>query len=462
MAVDVTKLIQKANSAIERRNYDLAIFSYKQALMFQPENIDAREKLRACQTRAANERASSPLVATLKALLPYVKAQVYALLGKHEEAILATEDALTANPGFVGAMRRLATSAVGLEWHELACWQLQEILNRHDPDDTDVMYDLVDNLKEIGRVNEALELCTRIRELEPDSDIDSLERELAANQTATVFERGATDGAHTIVKDESERRELEIESQIARTDEARRVKIAAIQKRLDERPDDYKLLLRIGDEYFNFDDFDTGYGKAKEAYEKAKAITPSDHNIDAKLGDLEIKRLRLIALAHKKAADAGDAEAQKLYKQAYTAMVKFQIKEFEQRVHNQPLIAAYHHQLGKLYLQTQQYDKGVAEFQQSCKDPKHAVEAYTRMGQCFMGMDQLDLAIDMFVRGIEGQEVFAKIKETTYFLAEAYQETGRLQDALEQFTRIFEDDINFKDVKTRVNDLRKRIKEQQE
>jgi tetratricopeptide (TPR) repeat protein len=458
MAVDVSKLVQKAHNAIERRNYGLALISYKQALTLQPENIDARINLRATQNRNFAESGGSKPLGILKAVWPLLKAQVLQIAGKHEQAILACEDALTQYPGLTYAMKLLAKSAVKLEWYELAVWQMNEILQKYDPENVNIMYEQVEVLESLDRVQEAIELCDKIRELDPAGEVDGLIRELAARQTATVFEKGAEEGARAIVKSSDETEFLEADERRARTDEQREKKVQGFLKQLEERPDDYRLYLRMGDEYYNFDDFEAGYPHAKEAYEKAAELMPSDHNIKAKLGDLEIKRLRLRAQDLKAKAEAGDEQAREEFKKAYKELKIYQIQEYEHRVKAQPLIAAYHHTLGRLYLETKQYDKAVAEFQQSCKDPKYAIDAYTCLGQCFAAMDQLDLALDMFRRAMEGSEVFAKIRDAVYYYADALEQDGQDREALKQFQRIFEDDINYKDIRQRVETVRQRIK----
>jgi tetratricopeptide (TPR) repeat protein len=435
--------------------------SYKQALTFQPENIDARQNLRATQVRAATERGDHQVVAVAKSLVPVIKAQVLSLIGRNESAILACEEVLTAHPDSHYAMRLLARAAKNLEWYELASWQYQDLLNKHSENDVATMYELIDCYRELDRIDEAIALCDRIREANPNEDVDGLERELAASKTATVYQSGAQKGAHSIVKDEDERRELEVESQIARTDQQRDIKINALHKKLEERPDDYRILMRIADEYYNYEDFQTGYAEGVKALKQAQEIMPSDHNIQAKLGDFEIKRLNREARQAKERVEAGQAQKQE-YVDAVKALRKFQIDEYEDRVRRQPLIQDYHHKLGQLYQETKQYDKAVAEFQQSCRDPKYKVDAYTRMGQSFVAMDEAESGVEMLRKAMEGEEVFAKIKDTVYAYGDALEKLGEEEEALKQFSRVFEDDITYKDVRTRTEALRKRIRQRRQ
>jgi tetratricopeptide (TPR) repeat protein len=119
----------------------------------------------------------------------------------------------------------------------------------------------------------------------------------------------------------------------------------------------------------------------------------------------------------------------------------------------------YRHTLGKLYQDTKQYDKAIAEFQQSCKDPKFSVEAYTAMGQCFTALDQVDVAIDMYHKALDGQEIFSKIRDTVFWLGDALERNGEKEEALKQYSRVFEDDITYKDVRQRVERLRLELRD---
>ncbi len=461
MAVDINKFITKAQNAIERRNYDLAIFNYKQALMFKPDDIDAREKLRAAQMRNFSESGTNGTVATIKAIVPIIKAIVFSKTKKNEEAIFACEDGLTINPELKVLMKTLSSCAAELGYYDVAIWQTTYLLNKFDPENINIIKDLVELLTNAGRAKEAIEYCEMIKKIDPENDIDIKMRELSASETSAIFSKGATEGARSIIKDSGEAREQEIDSQIARTDDMRLEKIAILEKKVAEKPDDYKTLIRIGDTWYNLEDFNKGYKKAKECYSKAKEIMPSDTTIAVKLGDLEIKKLKIITRKHKDAFDktgGKDIELKKKYIAAYKKLKAYQISEYEKRVKDQPLISKFHYDLGTFYFDAKRYDDAVAEFQQSCKDPKISIQSYTYMGRSFAGMGQNDLAIDMYKKAIKGQEVFDRIRDTIYFLACAQEEAGEYQESLELFTKIFEDDITYRDIKDKVKILREKIK----
>jgi ribosomal protein S21 len=79
--------------------------------------------------------------------------------------------------------------------------------------------------------------------------------------------------------------------------------------------------------------------------------------------------------------------------------------------------------------------------------------------------DQIDLAIQQFQKAREGQELFIKIRDPLYFEAQAQEKKGdreSLQKSLEIYEEIYETDINFRDVKNKMPELQKRLKEMHE
>lgn len=458
---DISKFLKRASDSIERQNYDLAIFNYKQALMLTPDNLDAREKLRATQGRRYLESGVSPFVATLKGLFSCGMAIVMNLLGKTAPALEHIENAITANPENLFFLKQLIAIADKAEMDGLVLWQRGEIIRRIDPENVDLILAQADAYAEIGDGKTAVKLYERAKEIDPDVDVDHLINRTEAQNASQIFEQGAHQGAHTIVASQEGTEKLEAESHIARTDEERLKKVEHIQHELDERPDDYRLFVRIAAEYFNFDDFTLGYEQGMAALQQAKKLMPSDTNINVKMGDMEIKRLRIAARAAKAEFErARNSEtAKKQYVDAIHELKVFQIKEYEERVHAQPLIAAYHHELGKLYKDAKTYEKAIAEFQQSSKDPKLAISSFTELGQCFVEIGQIESGIDMFRKAMVGQELFHKIRDTIYFLGDAYERLGEYAEAQKLFTQILQDDINYRDVGERVERMRTKIRQ---
>ncbi len=461
--VDISKLVKRAEEALNRRNYGLAIFNYIQALSIQPENIDARIKLRATQTRAASESGGA---SSLKMLPAYLKAVFQTIIGKHEQAIISAEHALTKNPGSTAAMKTLASAAEKAELFEVAAWQRQEIADKHNQEDIDNLWELVELYKQLERPAEALKCLDKISELDPDDpEVDREAKDIQAMQTTSVYREGVEKGAHAIVKDDEERQMLEMDSSKLRTDDAR---LKYIQYRLEhdakERPDDHRVFLDIADVSVNLEDWDKAYDETKKYLDKAHELNSTDNTVLDRMGDLEIKNMRN-ALRVLQAQIKANPKAKALvarFKQDRQKLTDYEIVEFERRVKAQPLKANFHHRLGQLYFEVGRFDDAINELQQASKDPKFKIMALTTMGRCFHGQKQFDMAIDQFKRAREKQELFTKIRDPLYFEACSHEAKGDLEslkNALDLYTQIYQVEINFKDVKKKVPELQRKVKE---
>ncbi len=461
--VDISKLIKRAEEALNRRNYDLAVFNYIQALSIQPENIDARTKLRATQTRAANESGGG---SSIKMLPSYVKAVLLTSLGKQEQAIIAAENALTSQPASTAAMKTLASAAAKAELTELAAWQRQEIASKHDQEDAGNLWELVELYKALERPTDALHCLDKIREMNPDDpDVERESKDISAMETSSTYARGVERGSHEIVKDEEERDFLELDSNKLRTDDARLRYVKYRQEHdAKERPDDHRVYLDIANVYFDLEDWETGYAEAKKNLEKAHELNPSDNTVMDRMGDLEIKNMHneFKTLQHQvKSNPKAKGLKQKLKKQR-EELLDYEIAEYERRVKAQPLKANFHNRLGELYFQAERYDDAVGELQQAAKDPKFKITALTSLGRSFYGQEQYDLAIEQYRRAREKQELYEKIREPMYYEAqaqEAKEDAESLKQALELYTYIYQLEINYKDVKKKVPELQRRIRE---
>jgi len=66
----------------------------------------------------------------------------------------------------------------------------------------------------------------------------------------------------------------------------------------------------------------------------------------------------------------------------------------------------------------------------------------------------VDLAIEQFEKAVTGASVVdMEVKGILYALGEAHENQGRLGRALDAYKRIFEIDINFKDVSQKIQKL---------
>lgn len=459
--MDISKLLKRAEDASTRRNYELSIFNYIQALSLQPDHIEARRCLRAIQTRQYNETGGS----AIRRLFLHIRAQILVLFGKHEQALITCENALSANPTHLSTLDLLARCATAMKLLEVAAWQRQEICDRHGSKGIANLRQLSELYMELGRGEDAIRCLERIQLLDAHADVGSAIVAAEAKKMSTTYQKAVTDGSRAVLQNQQQTEQLDLDSSKLRTDEARR-KAAQylLEHDVKERPNDHRLYLRLGDIFFELEDWNEGYSRAKEFYHKAQQINATDSTMQDRLGDLEIKALRIeCRRLQEQSRDKPEDKAIKArVRDANHKLFQYELAEYERRVRIQPLKAAFHNRLGELYFQIGRHEEAIAELQQASKDPKFKISGLTLLGRCFHATGQLEMAIAQFQKAREGQELFEKIKDALYYEAlswEARADSESLGKALELYTRIYETDISYRDVRAKVPSLQSKRKE---
>lgn len=449
--------MKKAEGAVAKRNYDLAILSYTQAVTAEPKNVDARLALRATQTRNAKENGKK----ALKAMICMLKANIHKMLKKTDQAIIDCEEGLGGDPTNMTLLKLVADLCFDAGYLDVAIWQRQSIADSIDPEDIDNLYTLCEYYREAGRAQEAIGCLNQVKRVDPGQDVDGLTREISASLSSQIFERAAKEGSRAVLADSEESERLELDAGKLRSDDQRRKAINyRLEHDLKERPDDYAIWLNIGDIAGALDDFETGYKQAMEYYTKAQELSPANSAIRDKIGDLKIRKNRNELEALQKKAKAGDEQAEAAFKELRKQDLEFQLVDFERRVKDQPMKADFHNRLGQIYMQFKRYDESIAELQQASKDPRYKISALTNIGRCMLTQKNYKMAISQFERARAGVEIFEKYREPMYFEAVAHQEMATdesLKKALELFTTLYEVDIKFRDVKQRVEKLQTQV-----
>ena len=96
-------------------------------------------------------------------------------------------------------------------------------------------------------------------------------------------------------------------------------------------------------------------------------------------------------------------------------------------------------------------------FQEARKDPHTKVAAMNNMGVCFYMKEWFADAIDIYKQAIDSYEIKddGVGKDLRYNLARAYEQQGQTGEALEMYRKLAQVDYGFKDVRERVDRLRK-------
>ena len=160
MAMDTSKLTEKAREAVQRRNYEYAIDLFQQALALNPDDVDSRRDLRAVATRYVKEKGISPSSAWLKGLGPMLKVLFSSKKGA-EKTMIECEKFLKNDPGNVWMLTKLGTAAMHLGYYNTAVQVFDEVRASH-PEKVENLRNLELAYESKGDINKAIETCEMI------------------------------------------------------------------------------------------------------------------------------------------------------------------------------------------------------------------------------------------------------------------------------------------------------------
>ena len=105
-------------------------------------------------------------------------------------------------------------------------------------------------------------------------------------------------------------------------------------------------------------------------------------------------------------------------------------------------------------------DEAIAEFQLAAKDERRLLECTSMLGMCFVEKGMPKLAVKWFEKGLAAPgRADEEYKGIRYDLADAYEQSGELHQALSAFEEVFGQDASFRDVGERIERLKEKIRQ---
>ena len=165
-------------------------------------------------------------------------------------------------------------------------------------------------------------------------------------------------------------------------------------------------------------------------------------------GDLRIRlQEQMVEKAQKRGDEAATARARK-------ALAELRVAESRRRVERNPADFGARFQLGSSLLESGDTDNAIAELQQAVKDPRKKTEAMFLMGRAFLQKNLPELALGQFDKAMQAAGTGVLAKEALYEMGQIAMQLGKREDALRHFTRILEQDIGFRDVAQKVEQMK--------
>jgi tetratricopeptide (TPR) repeat protein len=447
---EVRGLLTRGVDALQRQNFDYAIDLFNQVLVREPGLYECRKVLRTAQQRKAGDgggffkkvwssAGSSPMIAKGRLAL-----------GKDPaEALQIAEQILNHDPNNAAAHRLAVDAANSLEMPHTAVISL-ETLHRNAPRDKEVAIQLGNALASIGEVSRGEKIIADLyRAMPTDNDLAQALKDISARQTMQEGGYDAladgTGSYRDILKDKDEAVALEQENRQVKTEDVAERLIREYETRLAKEPSNLKLVRSLAELLTQKKDFD----RALTYYQQLKA---SDLGNDATLDkviaetiarkiDHQISELDATAPDYAERVAALQAE-----KQAY------QLTECQKRVERFPTDLQIRFEMGQLYFQAGKISEAIGELQKAQSNPHRRIAAMNLLAQCFAKRRMFDLAARTFQNAIKEKPVLdEEKKDLIYNLGCVLDQLQKKEEAIEQFKILYEVDIGYRDVATRVD-----------
>jgi tetratricopeptide (TPR) repeat protein len=130
----------------------------------------------------------------------------------------------------------------------------------------------------------------------------------------------------------------------------------------------------------------------------------------------------------------------------------YELTECQKRAERFPTDLQIRFELGQLYFRAGKISEAIAEFQKSQNNPHRRVGSLSYLAQCFATRKMYDMAARTLQNAIKEKPVLDdEKKDLIYNLGSVLESMGKKEEAIEQFKIIYEVDIGYKDVSSKID-----------
>jgi len=447
------EMVNRSKSAAQSKNYDYAISLLQNVLKAEPLFLDGRRYLRAVEIEKYNALSSfNRQMINMKSGSAAVK---LAGVGKKDpaEQLSLAEEVLAIDPFQSKANALIADAGTALGFPEFKAFAY-ETLAKGKPTDKAILNTLASTYMELKEATKAEKTYERILEIDPrDGEaLSGLKNASAAHASRSGGWETASDYRGAL-KNKTEAEQLESASRIVKSVEAIDEQIALHFAKHQADPANPAHSKAIGQLFAQKND----HVNAIQFYEHAFAAgNRVDSALEKIIGDLRLKKteheLQDLKTAH---AQQTDPELQAQYlaaiEQKENEINEVRLFQAEARVRAHPNDGEFHYELGEALYKVGQYKRATEELQLGLKQPSVRYQALNLMGLSFMKRGMLDFAVkQLSLAESELVPMDDLKKEIVYNLGLAYEATNQTEKSLDQWKKIYEVDMGYRDVSQRV------------
>jgi tetratricopeptide (TPR) repeat protein len=445
--------LSRAKAAIQAKNTDYAITLLQSILKEEPLFLDGRKLLRyieiqkyKAQGSFARQMAGMRLSGGLMKIGSNKKTP--------EEQLIQAEEILVQDPFNHKANAQLGDAGMVLGYPEFKCFAY-EILRESKPGDKTILTQLAEAYMAAGEPAKAEKIYEQILEVDPkDGDaLSGFKNASAAHASKTGGWETSGGDYRKVIKDIDQAKELEQQSKAVKSEEGIEELIAANFEKHQAQPTNPNHSKAIAALFLQKGDLPSSIQWYEHAFE---AGGRTDSSLEKVIGDLKLKTTEQELQALREQLAALTIPEEKMHMQGLVDGKERELNEVrlamaEARVKSQPNEGEFRYDLGEALFKVGQYKRAVEELQHSLKQPAVRYQALNLMGQAFMKRGMHDFAIKQLMTA-EGElpVMDALKKEIVYNLGLVYEVTKQPEKALEQWKKIYEVDMGYRDVAARV------------
>ena len=438
----------KALGTLER-NPDLAIEMLLRCVGQCPWFDNARRDLhRASIARYLEKHGgkvpSNPLAGALS-LLPKMKVQGLLKKGQADEALQTCEVLLKDDPLNINLVKLFAETAIAAKRTAAGLMAMESVRDRLPPKDANSWLVLGKLYHETHDYKKARDCFERVHRLKPtDSEVAKLLKDSEALATLNSgWEQAHEKGDYRVgLADKEQAAKLEAANKSVKTEADAATLIKETLDKIQREPKNVNYYLALVGLYLQ----QKQYAEALGTIDQARQIVGQDPELDNRYAAVKQDMLRA-EIAELQAS--GDAEGAANKENELNQYIFDDICERVQRYPNDQHLRFL---LGEQYCKYGYNDEAIQQFQISQRSPKVRGQSLLGLGRAFIAGKKYDMAVDQ----LETAKKEAKImndakKEIVYELATAYELMGKKEQAFTEFKEIYQADISYKDVASKIN-----------
>lgn len=451
---DVSRFLSKADEALKKRNYDYAIQMYREALISDAGNAEARRNYRMALLRKYDEQGYP------RSLFGAFGAMKTTVMTKDPlKTIEEYEKIIEKDPKSIKYNLRVAENLAILSHHDASVAVLEFVFKHSDggANDLPTLKLLAREYVSVKRTKDAQSVLNKAQKLAPnDKDVKELAKNIAAQ--GMLDSVGSAKSSYELVKNSGQAAQLEKAQKLVLDANDIDGMIAFEEEKLKTNPMDRKAIREIGKLL-----------EKKKAHDKAYERLMAFVQVDASATEIadEAALIKNRGFDYKMAACRQKAQAEPQNAQAWlqkeqqfaTAKKEFGLQEFGRQVEAAPTDMDKRFRFGQALMDAGKAEDAFKHLQKAKASPKHAKAVNVMMANCLVQMNRLEMAEQQFTiaEKLLTPDDADLQKALNYARADLGERKGDLIGALEGFRTLYLDDAEFRDVEKRIDALKKKL-----